>query len=194
MSPPTDHELLAGYREHLVTWRRSPETIALRMHQVRRLAGDQPGLARATTASLSAWLVGRDWAAETARSHLAALRGLYGWNAGHRPQLVLCCHALHVAASRCQESSRSGVSGCVTFTQCVMLCGMTYLEAASLVALIASPFIAVAIHRARAALRPCWTPRCPRAATWRSNDGRQWCANCLGVLLTRAGLIQGRAE
>ena len=75
----TDHELIQAYRDHLAAWRRSPETITLRMHQLRRLAAERPGLLRATPSSLASWLAGHAWAAETARSHLAGVRGFYAW-------------------------------------------------------------------------------------------------------------------
>ncbi len=71
---------------------------------------------------------------------------------------------------------------------------MSYLDAALLVGLILSPFIVLALDRLQAARRPCSTSWCRRPATWRTLDQRQWCASCLGVLLTRAGLIQGRAK
>lgn len=77
---------------------------------------------------------------------------------------------------------------------CAMMADMTHLDAALLVVLILSPFIVLAIERLRAARRPCTTFGCPRVATWRTLDHRQWCHQCLGAHLVAAGLILGRAK
>ena len=95
---------------------------------------------------------------------------------------------------RVKNLDRLACPSSAIFTQCVMLANMTHLDATLLVALILSPFIVLAIERLRAVRRPCMTPRCPRVATWRTLDHRQWCHQCLGAHLLAAGLILGRAK
>ena len=76
----------------------------------------------------------------------------------------------------------------------MMMARMNLFDAIGLALLILSPFVAIAIHRLRAARRPCRTPRCSRVAAWTTLDGRQWCHQCLGGHLEAAGLIRGRVQ
>lgn len=65
---------------------RSPQTIALRRSQIRRLAASvDVGPWELGTSDLLDWLGSRGWGRETLRSHRAALRAFYGWAvaAGH---------------------------------------------------------------------------------------------------------------
>lgn len=74
-------KLIAGYLAHLRAARKSSETITLRRLQLQRIAHDLAGTppGRVTTEDLAAWLGEREWAKATARSHRAALRGVFGW-------------------------------------------------------------------------------------------------------------------
>lgn len=75
----TPHDAIAGWRTWLLACDLSPHTIRLRTYQLARFHEAHPQLLDVEPADLAAWLGRDDWATETKRSQLAALRSFYSW-------------------------------------------------------------------------------------------------------------------
>lgn len=78
MTYPT---LIADWCAWLTAAGRRPQTVALRRHQLSRLASDVPDLLAASTDDLAGWLAGHDWAPATLKAHRDAVLSFYGWAA-----------------------------------------------------------------------------------------------------------------
>ena len=80
-------EVPAGWAAEVEDWRlalraagRSPRTIRTRVEHVEQLARAFGGVPGAVSgAELLLWVGGREWAAETRRSHYASFRGFFRW-------------------------------------------------------------------------------------------------------------------
>lgn len=71
---------IAGFRAHIGTSRRSPETAAGYVRHVEWLAAGATATPWAlTTMELAAWLDGQNWSRETRRKVLVSLRAFYAW-------------------------------------------------------------------------------------------------------------------
>ena len=80
--PPSDAEsIIAAYRDYLVSRRRAPGTIALRIRHARQLAAGIPGLATATGEQLDAYVRARadGRSPATVNSEIKSIRALYAW-------------------------------------------------------------------------------------------------------------------
>lgn len=75
----TPYTLTADWCAWLTAAGRSRQTVALRRHQLARLAGDVPDLLAASTDDLAGWLASHDWAPSTLKAHRDAVRSFYGW-------------------------------------------------------------------------------------------------------------------
>jgi integrase len=71
--------IIGAWRTWLFARDLSPETIRLRVYQVRRFAESHPQLLAVGVDELNAWLGRPGWSTNTRRSQLAALRSFYGW-------------------------------------------------------------------------------------------------------------------
>lgn len=74
-------QAISSWQEWLRAADRPPTTLYLRTYQLNRFASQHPdhGPYDTTTAMLTGWLAGQDWATETRRSYRAALCSFYGW-------------------------------------------------------------------------------------------------------------------
>lgn len=78
---------IADWRQWLAASGKPSTTIRLRTNQLRRFAEVAPDLLGATTDQMIGWLANPRWAANTKKSHRAALVSFYGWAHafGHTP-------------------------------------------------------------------------------------------------------------
>lgn len=79
MSHSSHLPLISDWCAWLAAAGRTRQTVALRRHQLGRLASDVPDLLGASTDVLAAWLAGHDWAPATLKAHRDALRSFYAW-------------------------------------------------------------------------------------------------------------------
>ena len=76
----TWEQAIAGWLTWLAAGGARKETRSLRRYQLLRVAADLGGRPdRLTAAAVAEWMVGHEWAPETRRSQIAALRSFYMW-------------------------------------------------------------------------------------------------------------------
>lgn len=83
----TGVKMLNQYRHHLISLRRSENTIKLRTYFMDRFAEDFPALSKVRGAQVEAWVFDHtDWSAETLNAAISSLRSFYQW--AHQMEFV----------------------------------------------------------------------------------------------------------